>query len=77
MRAEDGSGDWILNGRKMWITNGAVCDICVVAAYTDRSKGHRGMTLFAVERGTPGFETQTILKKIGRDSQEYVIISLL
>jgi glutaryl-CoA dehydrogenase len=54
----DGS-DWILNGTKMWITNGSVADVAVVWAQTD--EGIRG---FLVERGTPGFTTQDIKHKI-------------
>jgi glutaryl-CoA dehydrogenase len=54
----DGS-DWILNGTKMWITNGSVADVAVVWARTD--EGIRG---FLVERGTPGFTTQDIKHKI-------------
>src|SRR4249920_444808 len=54
----DGS-DWILNGAKMWITNGSVADVAVVWARTD--EGVRG---FLVERGTPGFTTQDIKKKL-------------
>src|SRR4051812_30179507 len=51
--------DWILNGQKMWITNGSVSDVAVVWARTD--EGVRG---FVVPRGTPGFTTQDIHKKL-------------
>jgi glutaryl-CoA dehydrogenase len=54
----DGS-DWILDGQKMWITNGSVADIAVVWAQTD--DGIRG---FIVPKGAPGFTTQTIEKKL-------------
>src|SRR5919108_1488823 len=54
----DGS-DWILNGTKMWITNGSVADVAVVWARTD--DGVRG---FLVPAGTPGFTTQDIHKKL-------------
>jgi glutaryl-CoA dehydrogenase len=54
----DGS-DWILNGQKMWITNGSVADVAVVWANTE--EGIRG---FLVPRGTPGFTTQDIHKKL-------------
>ncbi len=54
----DGS-DWIINGTKMWITNGSVADVAVVWAQTE--DGIRG---FLVERGTPGFTTQDIKHKI-------------
>jgi glutaryl-CoA dehydrogenase len=54
----DGS-DWILNGAKMWITNGSVADVAVVWAQTD--DGIRG---FLVERGTPGFSAPDIKRKL-------------
>jgi glutaryl-CoA dehydrogenase len=52
-------GDWILNGSKMWITNGGIADVAVVWAKTD--EGVRG---FIVPRGTPGFTTQDIHRKL-------------
>ena len=54
----DGS-DWILNGQKMWITNGSVADVAIVWARTD--EGIRG---FIVPKGTPGFTSQEIKKKL-------------
>jgi glutaryl-CoA dehydrogenase len=50
--------DWVINGSKMWITNGAIADICVVWAQTD--EGIRG---FIVEKGTPGFAAPEIERK--------------
>ena len=47
---------YILNGRKQFITNGPYADVFTVMAYTDKSKGYRGMTAFIIEKGTPGFE---------------------
>jgi acyl-CoA dehydrogenase len=47
---------YLLNGSKMWITNGAVADWYFVLAVTDRAKGHKGMTGFVVPRATPGVE---------------------
>ncbi len=52
-------GDWVLNGAKMWITNGSVADVAVVWARTD--DGVRG---FLVERGTPGFEARDVHHKL-------------
>lgn len=51
--------DWILHGQKMWITNGSLADVAVVWARTDD-----GVKGFLVERGTPGFTTQDIHKKM-------------
>lgn len=47
--------DYILNGTKMYITNGTICDFVLVAASTDRSQRTRGISAFIVEKGTPGF----------------------
>ncbi len=58
-RARRDGDDWILNGQKMWITNGSIADVAVVWAQTD--EGVRG---FVVPAGTPGFTTQDIHKKI-------------
>src|ERR687884_1189820 len=53
-------GDWVLNGTKMWITNGGIADLAVVWARTD-DQGVRG---FLVPRGTPGFSTRDIQAKL-------------
>jgi glutaryl-CoA dehydrogenase len=58
-RARRDGDDWILNGQKMWITNGSISDVAVVWARTD--EGVRG---FVVPAGTPGFTTQDIHKKL-------------
>lgn len=58
-RARRDGSDWILNGQKMWITNGSVADAAVVWAQTD--DGIRG---FIVPKGTPGFSAQDIKKKL-------------
>ena len=52
--------DWILNGAKTFITNGEWADFVVVAAKTDPDAGHDGITLFVVEKGTPGFEARSL-----------------
>ena len=46
---------YVLNGSKMFTTNGHRADVCVAMAATDRSKGHHGISAFLVEKGTPGF----------------------
>jgi acyl-CoA dehydrogenase len=50
--------DWVLNGSKIFITNGAWADYVVVAAKTDPSGGHEGLTLFVVESTSPGYEAR-------------------
>ncbi len=48
--------EWVINGSKIFITNGGVADIIVVIAVTDKSLGTKGMTSFVVEKTTPGFQ---------------------
>ncbi len=56
---------YILNGTKMFITNGPVADVAVVYAKTDPDAGAKGITAFIVEKGFPGFSTGKTLKKMG------------
>jgi acyl-CoA dehydrogenase len=61
----DGDG-WVLNGTKLFITNGVHGDLYFVAARTDaENKGSRGISMFIVEKGTPGFRVGRALKKQG------------
>ncbi|MFE1322414.1 acyl-CoA dehydrogenase family protein [Kitasatospora phosalacinea] len=57
---------WVLNGSKTFITNGHGADLVVVAARTGPGAGAKGITLFAVEAGTPGFERGRKLDKVGQ-----------
>jgi glutaryl-CoA dehydrogenase len=59
----DGKG-WLLNGTKMWITNGSVADVAVVWARTDHSDGPGGVRGFVVPTGTPGFSAPKIGRKL-------------
>jgi butyryl-CoA dehydrogenase len=61
-RKDDG---YVLNGSKIFITNGKEADIAVVFATVDRSLRHRGITAFIVEKGTPGFSVGKIEHKLG------------
>ena len=56
---------WVLNGSKMFITNGNCADWVMVAARTDPDAGHAGISMFLVKRGTPGFEAGGSLEKLG------------
>ena len=56
---------WVLNGRKTWITSGAIADLIVCFASTDPSKGALGITAFLVERDTPGFQVVREIPKLG------------
>ncbi len=61
---------YILNGSKTFITNGINSDLVIVAAKTDPTQRHTGMTLLVVERGMPGFERGRNLDKIGQTSAD-------
>ncbi|ADB52431.1 acyl-CoA dehydrogenase family protein [Conexibacter woesei] len=63
--ARDGDG-WVINGSKTFITNGLSADLVVVAARTSSGERGKGITLFAVEHGTPGFSRGAKLDKIGQ-----------
>jgi acyl-CoA dehydrogenase len=65
-RARRDGDAWVLNGTKMFITNGVHGDLCFVAARTDTAnKGARGISMFIVEKDTPGFRVGRALKKQG------------
>ncbi len=62
----DRKGDrYVLNGSKMWITNGTIADTLVVYAKTDAAAGARGITAFIIEKGINGFSTAQKLDKLG------------
>lgn len=63
-------GYYRITGTKMFITNGGLADFVIVAAKTDPSAGHRGMTMFLVERGDHGFTTGRALDKMGWHSSD-------
>ena len=72
LKAEKKSDRYVLNGSKMWITNGGDADTLVVYAKTDPDAGARGMTAFIVEKGMKGFSYGTHLDKLGmRGSNTY------
>ena len=64
-RAEKRGDRYVLNGSKMWITNGPDADTLVVYAKTDPDAGSKGITAFLIERGFPGFSTAPKLDKLG------------
>ncbi len=65
LRAEDKGGFYLLNGTKMWITNGPDADTLVVYAKTEPELGARGMTAFLIEKGMKGFSIAQKLDKLG------------
>ena len=68
LRADKKGDHYVLNGNKMWITNGPDADTYVIYAKTDISAGTKGMSAFIVERGTPGFSQAQKLDKLGMRS---------
>jgi isovaleryl-CoA dehydrogenase len=65
LRAVERGGVYVLNGTKMWITNGPDADVMVVYAKTEPEMGARGITAFIVEKGMKGFSTAQKLDKLG------------
>ncbi|MDN4071548.1 acyl-CoA dehydrogenase [Fictibacillus terranigra] len=63
--ARKDGGDYIINGSKIFITNAGEAEINVVFAMTDQSAGHRGISAFIIEKGTPGFSFGKKEKKLG------------
>jgi alkylation response protein AidB-like acyl-CoA dehydrogenase len=75
-----GDGGWVLNGRKMFITNAGIADVIIVAARTDVADRHHGVTLFVLEKNTPGLSYGQPLKKMGwhsSDTREVVLDDVL
>lgn len=65
LRAERKGDHFVLNGNKMWITNGPVADVLLVYAKTDPAAGAKGITTFIIEKGFKGFSTAQKLDKLG------------
>jgi alkylation response protein AidB-like acyl-CoA dehydrogenase len=63
--AKKDGNEWVINGTKMWITNGPIADMATVLATTDPSKGSNALNFFLVEKGTPGFSPGQVLDKLG------------
>lgn len=70
LRAEKRGDRYVLNGNKMWITNGPSADTLIVYAKTDPAAGPRGITAFLIEKGFPGFSIAQKLDKLGMRGSE-------
>ena len=70
LRAEKKGDRYVLNGNKMWITNGPIADVIVVYAKTNPEKGHKGITTFIVEKNFKGFSIAQKLDKMGMRGSE-------
>ncbi|HEY5493224.1 MAG TPA: acyl-CoA dehydrogenase family protein [Candidatus Anoxymicrobiaceae bacterium] len=64
-RADKDGDNWVINGSKTFITNGARCDFMVLAAKTDTTKGYGGISMFVVDTDNPGFQVTRKLDKLG------------
>src|SRR5207237_616538 len=68
--AERHGDHYVINGTKMFITNGNIADYCLVAAYTDRTRRGTGISMFIVDTDTPGFSVSRKLRKTGHHTSE-------
>jgi alkylation response protein AidB-like acyl-CoA dehydrogenase len=66
---------YVINGSKMFITNGTIADYCLVVAYTDRTKRGSGISVFIVDTKTPGFTVSRKLHKTGHHTSETAALS--
>lgn len=62
--------EWVINGSKIFITNGIHADVVIVAAITDHGKGAKGTSLFLVDASLPGFEKSKKIEKIGQHTSD-------
>ena len=69
-RAVRDGDDYIINGQKVFISNGQLCDVLVLATKTDSDAGSKGVTLFLVDTKTPGFVRGKNLEKLGMKAQD-------
>jgi alkylation response protein AidB-like acyl-CoA dehydrogenase len=75
-RAELRDGQWVLNGNKQFVTNGARANVAIVFAVTDPGAGKRGLSAFIVPTGTPGFNVGPAEKKMGIRASDTCPITL-
>ena len=68
--AERRGDHYVINGTKMFITNGTIADYCMVAAYTDRTRRGTGISMFIVDTDTPGYSVSRKLRKAGHHTSE-------
>jgi acyl-CoA dehydrogenase len=69
-RAVRDGDDFVINGQKVFISNGQLCDVLVLATKTDTSAGAKGVTLFLVDTSLPGFRRGKNLEKLGMKAQD-------
>ena len=69
-RAERDGDEWVIDGQKMWITNGSVADVAIIMAKTTPEANHRGITAFLTETDVDGYEATPIRNKLGIKAQD-------
>lgn len=75
-RAERDGDEYVIDGSKMWITNGTVADVAIIMAKTDPSAGHEGITAFLTPTDVDGYEASRITNKLGIKAQDTAEIVL-
>ena len=75
VRADDGSGDWIVTGSKTYITNGHRADVIVLVTKTDPDAGYDGFTLFLVPMDSPGVVREQRLRKLGMHASDTALLA--
>jgi alkylation response protein AidB-like acyl-CoA dehydrogenase len=66
---------YVINGSKIFITNGTIADYCMLAAYTDRSRRGGGISMFVVDTTTPGYVVSKKLRKLGHHTSETAVLA--
>ena len=74
--AKKAGSQWVLNGNKMWISNGRVAKLAIIFAQTDKKLKHKGMVAFLVDTNTKGFSAQPIHGKLGLKSSDTSSLTL-
>lgn len=67
--------EYVVNGSKIFITNGTIADYCMLAAYTDRSRRGDGISMFVVDTKTPGYVVSQKLRKLGHHTSETAVLA--
>ena len=75
-RARRDGDEWVIDGQKMWITNGTVADVAIVMAKTSPEAGHAGITAFLTPTDVDGYEATPITNKLGIEAQDTAEIVL-
>jgi alkylation response protein AidB-like acyl-CoA dehydrogenase len=66
---------YVINGSKIFITNGTIADYCMLAAYTDRARRGAGISMFVVDTTTPGYVVSKKLRKLGHHTSETAVLA--